>query len=120
MNKERRRLVVPASVKEHLYAERFIDFHIKNPNVMRYLVAELDKHLRMNKKSASIKTLIGIYRYSQTMRIKGNEEYSINDAFTSLYSRLISENFPRFRHLISQKSLKNERRKRKKEEMLPR
>ena len=109
--KTERRLNLPETVKEHKYFDAFLAFHSKNVNVMRLIVAELEKFRAAKKRSASIKAIIYKIRYDETLRIIGQGEYKINDAFTSIYSRIIWENFPQYRNLLTQKKTKNERRK---------
>ena len=100
-------------MKSHKYFERWYHFHCKNVFVLRFLVDELRKFKSQKKPHASVKTLIGIVRYNETLKIKGEGEYKINDAFTSLYSRIITHNFPELKYLITQKKTKNERSNRK-------
>lgn len=108
MNPEKR-LSASATLVKHKYFNRWLQFHRDNKKVLRFLVDELYKFKAQGKPKASIKTLIGIVRYNETLKIKGEGEYKINDAFTSIYSRIITENWPELAYLLIQKKTKNER-----------
>lgn len=103
----RTRLQVPESLKDHPYLERFKKFHEDNTQVMRRIIEILEQHLDMEKDYASIDYIIGKIKYDEQMKVKGNYKYKINDAFTSIYARIIVHNFPKFKKLINIKKLRS-------------
>lgn len=92
--------------RHHPYYERFLDFHNENPQVAQMIVSELHRAIIANIKKVSIKTIIGKIRWDMTISTHSHDGFKINDAYTSLYARLILEDYPHFKSLFECREVK--------------
>lgn len=96
--------------------DAFEKFHASNPDVFLLIVREADRAVRNGKKRFSVKQIIGYLRWEiflQTkedtlFEVKGEiKKYKIGDQYTSRYSRMLLDKFPRFKDYIEQRTLRS-------------
>lgn len=102
-----KKLVIDESVTKHFWFASFKNFHVENPQVLQKLLEQLDKAKEMGKTKVSIKTIIGYLRWDVTLEIKGENDFKINDAYTSLYSALIAKNWPEYADMFEQRGFRS-------------
>lgn len=69
-------------------AERFADFHARNPQVYAHLVSLARELVALGHERIGIKMLWERLRWSYAERTTG-DDYRLNNDFTALYARLI-------------------------------
>ncbi len=90
--------------------EAFTEFHKKNPVVYEYFCRYVQQILDKGKKLTSSKMILNRIRWEIYIELNSEEEFRINDAFTSRYSRLYVTDHPdkselfKFRELRGQYS----------------
>ena len=98
-----KQMVIDPEDKQHLWYASFRTFHYENPQILQMILEQLDKAMEKGMTKVSIKTIIGYLRWDVTLQIKGDYEFKINDAYTSLYSELIAKNWPEYGHMFEQR-----------------
>lgn len=95
--------------------ESFTLFHAANPDVFALIVKQADRAVRLGKKRFSVKQIVGYLRweiYLETkedtlFEVRGDiKKYKIGDQYTSRYSRLLLDKYPRFKEYIEQRDLR--------------
>ena len=95
--------------------EAFQKFHAANPEVFLLIVKEADRAVRKGKKKFSVKQIIGYLRWEIYLETKEDtlfesrgeiKKYKIGDQYTSRYSRLLLDKYPRFKEYIEQRDLR--------------
>ena len=88
-------------------AQRFVQFHTTNPQVYAALVFLARDYLRRTKLTrVGIKALYEKARWEFAVRGASDGEFSLDNSFTSLYARLISEREPDLRNAFELRPLR--------------
>lgn len=87
--------------------EAFQKFHDQHPEVYRYFKVYVNEILATGKKVTSSKMIINRIRWELYLDTKRKEEFKINDAFSSRYSRLYAEEFPKFKDIFHYRDLRS-------------
>ena len=99
-------LKAPNILQKHDHWKSFRTFHDANPAVLDLILLELDHAASAGIKKVSIKTIIGKLKWDLQVKTQTNDEYKINDAFTSLYAAIIAKNWPEYAHMFEQRSMR--------------
>ena len=99
-------LQIPPGIQAHKHWDDWMKFHLANRQVIRMIIAELDRAKDKGLKKCSIKTIIGCIRWNLTVDTVSNDEFKVNDKFTSLYGYVIAYNFPEYREMINRRELR--------------
>jgi hypothetical protein len=76
-------------------AQRFVDYHIRNPSIYFALRRmSVDLVLR-GRKHYGMKSLFEVLRYERARLTDEDEEFKINNAYSSYYARLLMFNVPK-------------------------
>ena len=96
--------------------ESFIAFHKANPDVFLLIVREADRAVKLGKKRFSVKQIVGYLRWEIYLETKEAtlfevageiKKYKIGDQYTSRYSRLLLDQYPRFTPYIEQRAIRS-------------
>lgn len=82
-------------------------YHQQNPKVYELFKKYVNDILSRGKKLTSAKMIINRIRWEIYMETKGNEEYRINDAFTSRYARLYAKEYPHYKDIFNFRDLRS-------------
>jgi len=105
MSTQPQTLSVPDEVKNHLGYKGWYAFHVANREVMRSIVAELQKAKEAKIKRTSVKMIINVIRWNLTLS-NPDKPYKINDRYTGIYTHIIAHNFPEYRSMIESRQLR--------------
>jgi len=86
--------------------EKFEKFDNKNPIVYALFKQQVQKAISKGKKRVSSKTILGFIRWKVTLQTTG-DEFKINDAFTSRYSRKNIQQYPEHEHIFEFRKLRS-------------
>lgn len=87
--------------------EKFKEFHEKNPKVYQLFKMQVQKALQRGKKKMSSKTILGFIRWEIYLQTHSNDEFKINDAYTSRYARLFIEDHPQYENIFNLRKLRS-------------
>lgn len=104
-----KKLDVPPGLSNHNHWNDFVNFHSKNRLVIRRILDELHRAKTAGIKKVSIKTIIGCIRWNLTVETVSNDEFKINDKYTSIYAWIISHNFPQYKSMIDLRTLRSKK-----------
>jgi len=85
--------------------EAFEKFHRDNPHVYRKFKQLVSEAIIRGKTKMSAKTILGKIRWDIFMETQSDDEYKINDAFTSRYARKYIEDCPGNEHIFELRSI---------------
>lgn len=87
--------------------ESFEQFHRDNPQVYVEFKAFLRELYRAGIRKTSAKLIINRVRWERQIQTKSNDEFRINDAFSSRYARLFCEEYPAYASMFNQRELRS-------------
>jgi len=96
----------PQGLYLHQWSNRFKAFDTANPDVYYAIMKEIEKAVDKGLTKFSIKTIIGNVRWTKTLETVSNDGFKINDAYTSLYARVIIYNYPHLVQYIDTRSFR--------------
>ena len=99
--------LIDSHVTKHFWYTSFITFHKENPQILQKILEQLDRAHEKGIPKVSIKTIIGYLRWDVSLEIKGEHEFKINDAYTSLYSALIAKNWSEYADMFEQRGFRS-------------
>ena len=88
-------------------AERFARFHAANPHIADALLSLARPLMHPGRRKFGVKMLYEKLRYEYAFHTAGDEEYRLNNDFTSRYSRLLVDIEPRLRDFIEMRELRS-------------
>jgi hypothetical protein len=86
--------------------ESFKEYHEKNPIIYEYFKEYLREVVKAGKKKTSAKMILNRIRWEIYIKTNSEEEYKINDAFTSRYARLFADEHPDYEYLFNFRKLR--------------
>ena len=89
--------------------EQFASFHSLNPHVYRAIVAVARRYKRQGKTRISMKGLFEFFRITYGLRTVGDDEYQLNNNYTSRYARLVMTLEPDLKGFFELRALAEER-----------
>lgn len=87
--------------------ESFKEFHKKNPAIYEYFKKYLREVVLAGKKKTSAKMILNRIRWEIYINTNTEDEYKINDAFTSRYARLFATEYPEYEYLFNFRKLRS-------------
>lgn len=98
-------LSAPQSVQKHTAWKDWLVYHSSHKQVMRSIIAELEKARAAGRKKASVKAIINYLRWN--LYIDTGDDYKINDKYTGIYTHMVWYNFPEYRDMIETRELRS-------------
>lgn len=85
----------------------FQSFHAKNPKVYLLFKEQCFRSIRLNKSKISSKQIIGYIRWEIALQTDRDDDFKINDAFTSHYARLFAKEHPQYEDIFNYRKLRS-------------
>lgn len=89
--------------------EGFHKFHEENPHIYQAFEQQALNAINKGRKKISSKLIINWIRWNEFLR-SSDQNFRINDAYQSYYSRLFIKNHPHYAHVFEFRKLRNEER----------
>jgi len=86
--------------------ERFAAFHATHPEVLREIIALAEDAARAGRQRLSMKLLVEVVRWYRFVQ-HGDEEFKVNNSFTSRYTRLLQEERPDLAPMFATRELRS-------------
>lgn len=87
--------------------EGFEKFHAENPHIYRQFEIQVFKAIDKGRTKLSSKLIINWIRWNEYLK-SSDENFKINDAYQSYYSRKFIENHPEHKAIFEFRKLRNE------------
>lgn len=100
------RLVAPDPVRRESLEERFAAFDRANPQVYR-LLARLALQMASLQRRFGIKMLYERLRFEYALRVAGDDQYKLNNDYTSRYARKLLQEYPQLGRWMETRTLRS-------------
>jgi hypothetical protein len=88
---------------------RFEEFHLRNPQVLKWLVQQSFTLKRKGHNKFALRTLWEVLRWDRAVNVstRSDDAFTLNDNFISRYARKIMEKEPRLRGFFDTRVLRS-------------
>ncbi len=93
---------------EETIDERFYRFHLRNPQVYKELLRLARQAKRRGLKRIGIRMIWEVMRWNLSLSTDSDEEFRLNDHFTSRYVRLIILRNPSLRDMFELREIRTQ------------
>lgn len=99
---------IPAADRDRI-TERFYEFHVKHPEVLTEIIRLTEQAANAGQTKTSMKRIFEVMRWSRHIQGEHEDEFKLNNVFTSRYARLIGEIRPDLADMFNTRKLAAER-----------
>lgn len=87
---------------------RFEQFHRDNPRVYQTLIRLTREAKALGHDRVGMKMLFEVTRWELSIKVKSDDEWKLNNSFTSRYARLVAAQEPDLRDMFDTRELRSE------------
>lgn len=88
--------------------DKFNEFDRANPKVYELFKAKVFEAIRRGKKKTSSKMIINLIRWTYYLETDSDDQFKINDIYTSHYSRKFIREFPEHSHIFEFRKIRKQ------------
>lgn len=93
---------------EKTVTEQFNQFDRDNPKVYELFKKKVFEAIKMGKKKTSSKMILNLIRWTYYLETKSDDEFKINDRYTSHFARKFAREYPEHREMFNYRRMRKD------------